>query len=153
MSFLFWRKKPMLDDDAQHRIVAAIKQAESNTTGELRLYMEHHCSYVEPLDRAKELFEQLGMFKTQGRNAIIVYVALTDRQFAIFGDVEIYHKAGGAQFWEKAAEKLKGHLRKNEITDGLCNCINELGMALSTHFPYDPSIPRNELPDEIVFGK
>jgi len=32
-------------------------------------------------------------------------------------------------------------------------CINELGRALAEHFPYDPAIHRNELPDEIVFGK
>lgn len=143
----------MLDNDSQQRIVAAIKEAESNTTGEVRVYMEHHCAYVDALDRAKEIFAMLAMDKTERRNAVIVYLALTDQQFAIFGDVEIYQKAGGADFWKAAAQKLKGHLRNNEITEGVVNCVRELGVALAQHFPYDPAIPKNELPDEIVFGK
>ena len=151
--FSLFRKKHMLDKDAQHRIVASIKEAESKTSGEIRVFMEHHCEYVDPLHRAQEIFANLGMEKTQARNAVIVYVALTDRQFALFGDTAIYEKAGGAAFWKQAAEKLTGHLRRNQVAEGISNCIHELGVALTTHFPYDPTIKKNELPDEIVFGK
>jgi uncharacterized membrane protein len=151
--FSFFRKRPMLSDDANHRIVASIKEAESKTSGEIRVFIEHHCEYMDPLHRAQELFLNLGMDKTVARNAVIVYVALTDRQFALFGDKAIYEKAGGAAFWKGAAEKLTGHLRRKEVTEGLCNCIHELGTALATNFPYDPAIKKNELPDEIVFGK
>jgi uncharacterized membrane protein len=150
---LFGNKKPMLSEEAQQQIVAGITEAESKTSGEVRVFIEHHCTYVDPLDRAKEIFASLGMEKTNARNAVIVYVAITDRQFAIFGDTAIYEKAGGAHFWDKAAEKLIGHLRKNMLTEGICNCIHELGTALAAHFPSDPSIKKNELPDEIVFGK
>jgi len=143
----------MLDTAAQQKIVDSIKEAESKTSGEVRVYMEHHCAAKDPMDRAREIFAKLSMEKTQARNAVIIYVAITDRKFALFGDTAIYEKAGGPHFWEKAAEKLVGHLRKNEIAEGLCNCIHELGSALATHFPYDPSIKKNELPDEIVFGK
>ena len=146
-------KRPMLNEDVQHKVVACIKEAESRTSGEVRVFIEHHCNYVDAMDRAKEIFTNLAMEKTQARNAVIVYIALKDRQFALFGDTAIYEKAGGASFWKKAAEKLTGHLKKNEIAEGLCNCINELGSALATHFPHDPSIKKNELPDEIVFGK
>ncbi len=151
--FGLFGKKPMLDADSQRRVAACIKEAESKTSGEIRVFVEHHCNYVDPMDRAKEIFASLSMEKTSARNAVIVYVALTDRQFALFGDSAIYEKAGGATFWQSAAAKLTGHLRKNEITEGLCNCIHELGTALATHFPYDPTIKKNELPDEIVFGK
>ena len=151
--FSLFRKKHMLDKDSQHKIVASIKEAESKTSGEIRVFIEHHCQYMDPLHRAQEIFANLAMEKTQARNAIIVYVALTDRQFALFGDVAIYEKAGGAEFWKSAAEKLVGHLKKNNVAEGLSNCIHELGTALATHFPYDPAIKKNELPDEIVFGK
>jgi uncharacterized membrane protein len=151
--FSLFGKKHMLDKDAQHKIVACIKEAESKTSGEIRVFVEHHCKYMDAMQRAQEIFASLGMDKTQARNAIIIYVALTDRQFALFGDVAIYEKAGGAEFWKSAAAKLTGHLRKNHVTEGLCNCIHELGTALATHFPYDPAIKKNELPDEIVFGK
>lgn len=150
--FSFFKKKPILDAAIQARVVAAIKEAESKTSGEIRVFVEAECK-VQPLDRAKEVFARLQMEKTTARNAILVYVAMDDRKFALFGDVVIYEMAGGQLFWEKAAEQLKGHLKKNEIAEGLSNCIHELGTALASHFPYDPSIKKNELPDEIVFGK
>ena len=146
-------KKQILDDDAQHRVVSAIKEAESRTTGEIRVFIENRCKYMDAMHRAKELFTKLGMHKTEHHNAIIVYLAIKDRQYAIFGDVAIFEKAGGAFFWEKAAAQLKNYLKNNQVTEGLCICINELGIALAQHFPFDAAVPKNELPDEIVFGK
>ncbi len=151
--FSLFRKKEILDKDSQQRIVACIKEAESKTSGEVRVFIEHNCQYMDAMQRAKEIFTNLAMEKTQARNAIIIYIAVTDRQFALFGDTAIYEKAGGAEFWKSAAAKLTGHLKKNNLTEGLCNCIHELGTALAIHFPYDPAIKKNELPDEIVFGK
>jgi uncharacterized membrane protein len=152
--FSFFRKQQqLLDKDSQLKVVACIKEAESKTSGEIRVFVEPHCKYVDAMLRAKEIFASLGMEKTIERNAVVIYVALKDRQFALFGDTAIYEKAGGPAFWQKAAEKLAGHLKKNEITDGLSNCIKELAIPLAAHFPPDPTINKNELPDEIVFGK
>lgn len=151
--FPFTRRKELLDKDDQHRIVSAIKEAESKTTGEIRVYMEPHCKYMDAMDRAKEIFAHLNMHRTEMRNGVLVYLALTDRQFAIFGDVEIDKKAGGAHFWDKAAATLKVYLKNNNVTEGLCACIAEMGNVLALHYPYNNAIPRNQLPDEIVFGK
>ncbi|RYZ51138.1 MAG: TPM domain-containing protein [Sphingobacteriales bacterium] len=151
--FPFKKKKDLLDNDDQDRIVAAIKAAENRTTGELRIYMESRCAYVDAMDRAVEVFAELGMHKTERRNAVIVYLALEDHQFAIFGDEQIYKLAGGHLFWENAAMHLKNYLRQGKVAEGLEVCINELGNAMAQHFPYDPTIIHNELPDEIVFGK
>ncbi len=151
--FSFFRKKEMLDESIRRRIETGIHEAESKTSGEIRVYMEPHCQYPDAMQRVKEIFAQLEMDKTTARNAVLIYVALKDRKFALFGDTAIYEKAGGAQFFQKAAEKLTGHLKKNEIADGLYNCVHELGAALAEHFPYDPSSKKNELPDDIVFGK
>ena len=150
---LFGKKKPLLDADQQEQVVACIREAEKNTTGELRVYLESRCSYVDAIDRAWEVFAQLGMMETERRNAVLVYLALDDHQFAIVGDEQIYVKAGGPVFWETAAAKLKAYLKSGQVTEGLCTCVNELAYAMATHFPYDPTITKNELPDEIVFGK
>lgn len=150
---VFWKKKPMLSADLQEAVVAAIRQAETRTSGEIRVFMERHCSYMDALDRAVELFATLVMEQTDERNAVIVYLALEDKQFAIYGDEAIYQKAGGPQFWERAAQVLQTALRAGNITGGLVDCINELGMALANHFPFDAEVNKNELPDEIVFGK
>jgi uncharacterized membrane protein len=152
--FLFGRKKkPLIDAAAQERVMQAIRDAEQKTTGEIRVYLEPHCSYMDAIDRAREVFDQLQMEHTERRNAVLVYMAIDDRQFAIFGDKEIYEKAGGPAFWQSAADKMKAQLRAGMLVEGLCNCVTELGNALAAHFPYDPTVTKNELPDEIVFGK
>lgn len=147
------KKKPLLDPKDQEQVVAAIRAAEAGTTGELRVFIESRCQYVNAMDRATELFLELGMQHTVGRNAVIIYMALHDHQFAIMGDEAIYKQAGGAAFWQEAAGHLKAHLREGRITTGLVACVEELGKALATHFPFDPAVHKNELPDEIVFGK
>ncbi len=151
--FPFGRKKEMLDKDSQHRIVECIKEAESKTTGEVRVYVEHHCTYMDAMHRAQEVFIKLNMHKTSIRNGVLIYVALTDRQFAILGDVGIDKMAGGTSFWQQAAAMLKAQMKQNNVTEGLCECIREMGNVLAKHFPEDPAVPRNQLPDEIVFGK
>jgi uncharacterized membrane protein len=146
---LFSKQKPLLPPEDQERVVACIKKAEAGTTGELRVFVESKCDFVDAMDRARELFEKLGMTQTERRNAVLIYMALDDHQFAIMGDKEIYEHAGGPVFWERAAYEMK----EGQIAEGLCVGVNELGRALAQHFPYDPSVHRNELPDEIVFGK
>lgn len=153
MPVLFDKQKPLLSAEVQEHIVQAIRAAEAQTTGELRVFVEPHCAYVEALERAREVFKELAMEKTERRNAVLIYVAIRDRQFAIFGDEAIYSKAGGPQFWEGAATILQQQLRAGHLAAGLRACIEALGAALAQHFPYDPSIRKNELPDEIVFGK
>lgn len=153
MFSLFPKKQQFLDKESQLRVVNCIKEAEAKTSGEIRVFMEPHCTYVDPLDRAKEIFASLKMEQTVERNATIIYIAFADRQFALFGDTAIYEKAGGPAFWHKSAQIFAGHMKNHEYTDGLCGCINELGSALAAHFPPNPTINKNELPDEIVFGK
>lgn len=150
---LFSRKQPLLPETVQTRMVEAIRAAESLTTGEIRVFVEPHCAYMDAMDRASELFSQLGMESTERRNAVLLYLAVNDRQFAIFGDREIYARAGGPDFWQEAADGLQRDLRAGAMEDGLCRCIETLGRALAQHFPYDPAVLKNELPDEIVFGK
>ena len=151
--FSFFKKKPILDKAAQQKIEAAIHEAESKTSGEIRVFIESKCVHADAMDRAREVFSQLEMHKTVARNAVLVYVALDDRKFALLGDKVIYEKAGGPQFWEKAAAELTGHLKKNELAGGLSNCVMQLGKVLAAEFPADPNIKKNELPDDIVFGK
>ncbi len=151
---MFLRKpKSLLPDAVQEQVVRAIRAAEARTTGELRVFVESSCTYMDAIDRAKEIFKELAMEKTERRNAVLVYLAIKDKQFAIFGDEQIYVQAGGAQFWLAAGNLLQNQLRAGNISDGLCACIEALGAALEQHFPPDPTVDKNELPDEIVFGK
>lgn len=129
----------------------AIRVAERLTSGEIRLFVESHCQYVDPMDRAREAFLSLGMEKTKQRNGVLLYVAIKDRQFAILGDQGIHDKVGN-DFWVKEANLLLKHFKDAQIIEGIEECIREIGESLRTHFPHEAG-DGNELPDDIVFGK
>lgn len=133
-------------------MLKAIQKAERRTSGEVRLFVESKCRFVDPMDRAKEIFLQLEMDRTAERNATLVYVAVTDRQAAILGDAGIHQKVGQA-YWETEVRKMMQYFRQHELANGLCSIINDIGEALHQHFPYDADVDKNELPDEIIFGR
>lgn len=135
----------------QQKIVQAIKTAEQQTSGEIRVFIESRCRFVDPLDRAKEMFAQLEMEKTAERNGVIVYVAVKDRQLAVFADEAIYSKAGDT-FWRNKVIKILGHFTKEDYAGGIATIVLEIGEALKQYFPHDKANDVNELPDDIVFG-
>jgi uncharacterized membrane protein len=138
--------------DESERIVAAIREAERQTSGEIRVYVESRCRYIDPLYRASELFFGLEMDETNQRNAVLVYVAMRDHQFAIFADEGIYREMGEI-YWRQEAGKMLEAFKKESHADGLVLVVKDIGEALRNHFPYDRSNDKNELPDEIIFGK
>ncbi len=151
MGLFSFKKKEFFSEPEKARLVQAIRQAERVTSGEIRLYVESRCAFVNPLDRAAEVFTALGMTKTRLHNGVLLYVALVDKQFAILGDSGIHEKVG-QEFWQSAAAKLRSHFSRTEIVEGLEGCILEIGNSLCQHFPHQAG-DENELPDDIVFGK
>jgi uncharacterized membrane protein len=133
-------------------IVAAIQKAEQRTSGEIRIYVESNCELVNPVHRAKEIFYQLKMDQTASRNGVLLYLAMEDHQLAVFGDEGIHQKVGHA-FWLKEVEMMISEFKEKHFIEGICHIIEDIGEALLTHFPYDGTTDKNELPDEIVFGK
>lgn len=138
--------------EEKQRIVAAIQHAERRTSGELRVFIESRCRFVDPLRRAHEIFGGLKMYETAVRNAVLVYIAMKDRQLAIYGD-EGVHQRVGAAFWNQEVQQMLQHFNKNNYTEGIVQIVTEIGEALAQHFPYDEQTDKNELPDDIVFGK
>lgn len=148
-----FRKKELLDAEVQRAVVNAIQAAEAGTTGEIRVFVEKDCHKKPAMERAKELFVTMGMTETVHHNAVLIYLAMKDRQFAILGDDRIFTEAGGPVFWEAAGLQLQDALREGKTELGLCRCIEEIGKALTAHFPHEEGFNKNELPDEIIFGK
>lgn len=142
---------PLLSEADQQPIVAAIAQAEGTTTGEIRVFVESSCAYVDAMERAKEVFAQLQMHTTEKRNAALIYVALKDKQFAVFGDEGIYPLAG-PDFWKEAAVEMVSFFRKAAYGEGIAVAVTAIGRALAVHFPSGGGHNPNELPDDIVFG-
>ena len=133
-------------------IVQAIKQAEKMTSGEVRVFVESKCRFVQAIDRAKEVFENLDMYKTNDRNGVIVYVALKHRQLAVYADEGIYNKVGQV-FWKEKLDKMLVHFGTDDYAQGIANVVLDIGAALQKYFPYDDSGDVNELSDDIVFGE
>ena len=131
-------------------IVSSIKQAELDTSGEIRVHLESNCK-GEVLDRASAVFALLKMHETELRNGVLFYFAIEDRKFAILGDKGINAKVP-EDFWNKIQEMMTSHFSQGEFTEGLVNGIVESGVQLKKYFPYQ-SDDVNELDNEISFGK
>lgn len=152
--FNLFKKKPQqyFSPNEQEHIVAAIKDAERQTSGEVRVFIESRCAFMDAVDRASEIFFYLKMDETEKRNATLVYVAMKDRQLAVFGDEGIYTKTG-KEFWNNAVKTMLAHFDKKNYAHGIAETVKEIGGTLAAYFPYDAALDKNELPDEIVFGK
>ncbi len=136
--------------EQQAQILASVKEAELETSGEIRVHIESSLK-GDVLDRAAWLFKKLGMYKTADRNGVLFYLAVNDRKFAIIGDAGINAKVP-AGFWDDVSELLKKNFREGKFTEGLSEGILLAGKHLKTHFPHAID-DVNELPDEISFDK
>ena len=152
MSMFSFRNKSLFSAEENDRIVHAIRQTEQKTSGEIRIYIESRCRFVDPLDRAAEIFWNLKMDHTAYHNSVLLYVAVKDHQFAIYADKGIHERLGN-EFWQIEVSKMSVHFRQNHYLEAILLVINDIGEALHQHFPYDPGADKNELPDDIVFGK
>lgn len=150
--FPWQKKKEFFTAEEQKQLVDAIQKAEQQTSGEVRIFVESKCKYVDALDRAHEIFASLKMYETDLRNATLIYVAVKDKQAAVFGDEGIHQKVG-AHYWKDVVTKMLLHFKNQNLADGICQGIHDLGQALKTYFPYNSDTDKNELPDEIVFGR
>jgi uncharacterized membrane protein len=149
---LFRKNEQFFTAEENQLIVEAIKAAEKNTSGEVRVFVESRCRWVDAIDRAAELFFKLQMERTAQRNAVLVYIAIRDRQLAVLGDEGIHQKLGDV-YWNQVVNQMLSQFDRSNYAKGIADCVTQIGEALHTHFPYDGKTDKNELPDEIVFGK
>jgi uncharacterized membrane protein len=136
--------------EQQAQILASVREAEKETSGEIRVHIETSFK-GDVLDRAAWVFKKLGMNKTAERNGVLFYLAVSNRKFAIIGDAGINAKVP-AGFWDDISLILQKNFREGKFTEGLAEGIVMTGQHLKTHFPYSKD-DVNELPDEISFDK
>jgi uncharacterized membrane protein len=107
---------------------------------------------IDALQRATDIFFKNKMNETKDRNGVLVYVAVSDKKLAIYGDQSIHEKVG-VEFWYQQVQEMTGHFKEAHYVDGMVGVINAIGHALKDHFPYDRTTDQNELSDEIMMGK
>jgi len=142
--------KQFFTPEEQQEIVQAIAQAESNTSGEIRVHIESYCR-GNALQHATKLFHKLEMHKTLKRNGVLFYVAVKSHKVAIVGDEGI-HQHVKQNFWDNLAKEIVSFFAQNKYKEGLIVGISAAGEKLKERFPREDG-DVNELPDEISFGK
>jgi len=135
-----------LNDQQEQEVINAIRQAEKNTSGEIRVHFEKSLDQ-DALKRAQEVFFQLEMDKTMYKNGVLFYVAVDDHKFAIIGDEGI-DKVVPDDFWESIRDEVINEFIKKNPSKGLVLGILHAGEKLKEYFPYGDK-HENELSDEI----
>ncbi len=135
-----------LDKQEEEEVVEAIRQAEKKTSGEIRVHIEHTCK-GDIWTRAMEVFHLLKMDNTKEDNGVLIYVAVDDREFIIYGDKGI-NAVVPKDFWESTKEAIVAQFKKGDFKQGLIDGILKAGKELHEHFPWSEG-DKNELPDKI----
>ena len=130
-------------------IIEAIRNAEKNTSGEIRVHLEAHTD-LDPFERAAEVFDFLHMDNTKLSNGVLIYVAVEDRTLVILGDSDI-NDVVAPDFWDSTRDIIITHFKDGNMKQGLIAGIEEAGLQLKKHFPFQKN-DKNELPDDISIG-
>jgi uncharacterized membrane protein len=132
-------------DDA--KVVSAIAQVERKTSGEIRFLISERGS-TDPVTDAQAHFKKLGMEKTRERNAVLLFFAPVNQQYAVVGDSGIHEKCG-PDFWAGVRDHMGDRLKSGQYTEAIVQAIQEIGKVLEKHFPRRPD-DTNELPDDVI---
>lgn len=144
------RPDKFLTADQQQTVVDAVRLAEKDTSGEIRIHIDSRCN-GNPVERAEEVFGKLGMHKTERRNGVLIYLACNSKVFAIVGDKGI-NDIVPDDFWNDISAMMGQEFREGRFTEGLAQAVRMVGEKLKEFFPYQQD-DVNEQPDEISFGK
>ena len=142
------RTREFLSKLEHDRITAAIRKAESKSSGEIRVLIQRGKLKSDPLVAAQRKFHRLRMHKTAERNAVLIFVAPRAHKMAVVGDVVIHEKCG-VEFWQRVVERMRTHFQNENFTDALVETVDEIGNVLSSYFPRTQR-DANELPDNVI---
>lgn len=127
------------------QIVAAIADAETRTTGRIRVYISHHKT-ADAVRSAGNVFAKLKL--NQARNAVLIFIAPVSHKFAVIGDTGVHAKCGD-EFWRGVVETMEADLKRGDFTEALVHGVKKIGSVLAEHFPPD-SAAKDDLSDAVV---
>ena len=142
------RTREFLSKLEHDRIIQAIREAESKTSGEIRVLIQRGKLKSDPLVAAQRKFRRLGMHNTRQRNGVLIFVAPRVHQFAVVGDEAIHQKCGD-EFWQRIVDRMRTNFQNENFSDALIEAVGEVGTVLATHFPPVHN-DRNELSDDVI---
>jgi uncharacterized membrane protein len=138
----------ILNREEDQRVVEAIRQAERNTSGEIKVHIENRCK-GDVEQRSLFIFDKLKLNETQLRNGVLIYLAIKDHKFAILGDKGINDVVEDG-FWNDVKDLMLNQFKAGHFAEGLEQGIMRCGEKLKAYFPYQ-SDDINEIPDDISY--
>ena len=138
----------ILNREEDQRVVEAIRQAERNTSGEIKVHIENRCK-GDVEQRSLFIFDKLKLNETQLRNGVLIYLAIKDHKFAILGDKGI-NDVVEDNFWNDVKDLMLNQFKEGHFAEGLEQGIMRCGEKLKAYFPYQ-SDDINEIPDDISY--
>lgn len=136
------------NEEEEAAIIAAIQQAEKNTSGEIRVHL-HEATDKSLMRDAKTAFQKMGMQKTRARNGVLIFLVPSEKKFAILGDKGI-NDVVPAYFWDTVKDKMQYYFRRGLFVEGICAGIDQVGLQLKAYFPFQKG-DVNELSNEISY--
>lgn len=131
----------------EEEVVEAIRMAEKATSGEIRVHIEKSHGELDIFERAMEVFHLLKMDNTKQENGVLIYVAIDDRDFVIYGDKGI-NEVVPTDFWESTKDAIVAQFKAGNYKQGLIDGILKAGEQLNKHFPWSED-NTNELSNTI----
>lgn len=139
-----------LTAEEEQEIVNAIRTAEKQTSGEIRVHIENYTETKPVYNRAQEVFHLLKMNNTKAKNGVILYIATNQKKFVVYGDKGI-NDIVGSNFWNATRDSIQNQFKKGHFKQGIIDGVLQIGEALKAHFPWQTN-DENELSDEISKG-
>ncbi len=138
----------MLNKEELHTVSAAIRDAETCTSGEIRVCVARRCK-TDPMEAAYQKFVQLRMNETRLRNGVLIYVAPADHKAAIIGDRGIEESLETPGFWDEVLAEMLPYFKEGQMVEGICRAVTRVGQLLTARHPISVD-DANELSDEVV---
>tara|TARA_R110002073_G_scaffold102317_4_gene232335 strand:+ start:16038 stop:16475 length:438 start_codon:yes stop_codon:yes gene_type:complete len=138
-----------LSNDDEREIVEAIRIAEGKTSGEIRVHIESSVN-GNIKQHVLDVFHQLKMDNTKQQNGVLIYIAVNDKSFAIYGDKGI-NQVVESDFWDCTKNTMQKHFKNSEFKKGIVEGVLNAGKQLQKYFPWE-YLDTNELSNKISKG-
>lgn len=139
--------KHFLTAEESAGVSQTVCEVESRTSAEVKLLIVRHC-WGDIHRKAASLFHKHGLDKTALRNAVMIMLVTTNREFLIYGDQGIHERVGEG-YWVVVRDELIKGFKAGRVGSALCEAIRDIGRKLVEHFPASEN-DVNEIPDGVA---
>jgi uncharacterized membrane protein len=147
-----WRMRRAFAEPTLQAITEYVHASEQLHGGEIRIAIEADLSLSALLrgqatrQRALEVFTLLGVWDTEYRNGVLIYLCLADRAVEIIADRGLHDKVTNDQ-WTAVCAQLQTDCTNNQYRQGMSAAIGSVGKLIGRHYP---TADRNEQSDRPV---